>query len=239
MRALIQRFGLRLVLMLCAIDAHAHDIDPIELHARQISPQHHAGELIDVPQVLGVYGLLGVEHILTGLDHLMFVISLVLLLGFRRRLAAAITGFTLGHSLTLALGALKLLSLPAAPVEAWIALSIVLVSAEALSPRESMTRRQPLAVPATIGLVHGLGFASALEEVGLPEAHLATALLSFNLGVEAGQLGVIGIAWMMDRWTRGRSWSPHARTATLWGIGAIGAYWTIERIWAITAVARV
>jgi hydrogenase/urease accessory protein HupE len=130
------------------------------------------------------YTRLGVEHILGGFDHLCFVLALTLLVRERRRLLATITAFTLAHSLTLAATALGALELPGAPVEVMIALSIVLVCAECLSPAGSLTRRAPWLVAFSFGLLHGMGFASALLEIGLPEKHLPSALFSFNLGVE-------------------------------------------------------
>jgi hydrogenase/urease accessory protein HupE len=138
------------------------------------------------------YGLLGVEHILSGFDHLLFVISLLFLVGFQRRLLLTITAFTLAHSITLAASALGALSLRSPPVEATIALSIVLVAMEALHGRETLTRRWPAVVAFLFGLVHGLGFAGALAEIGLPPRHTNIALLTINLGVESGQLLVVG-----------------------------------------------
>ena len=134
------------------------------------------------------YLVLGFEHILGGIDHLLFVAGLLFLVGFRRRLVWTITAFTVAHSLTLASAALGWLTLRPAPVEACIALSIVLVAAEALRQRATLARRLPALVAFVFGLVHGLGFAGALQEIGLPQAHLPLALLAFNVGVEAGQL---------------------------------------------------
>lgn len=136
---------------------------------------------------------LGVEHVLGGLDHLAFVLGLLLVVGTRgvRRLAATITAFTLAHSLTLALAATGTLVLPSAPVEATIAASVVLVAREATHDRPTLTRRAPWAVALVFGLVHGLGFAGALSEWGLPPGWVGWSLLWFNLGIEAGQLAVV------------------------------------------------
>jgi hydrogenase/urease accessory protein HupE len=147
-------------------------------------------------EVVQTYGVLGIEHILTGWDHLMFVLSLLLLVGFKRRLIGTVTAFTAAHSLTLAASALGWLVLRSAPVEACIALSIVLVCGEVLRTRQTLSRRWPALVAFVFGLVHGLGFAGALKEIGLPEDHVSMALLGFNLGVEAGQLLVIGVLWL-------------------------------------------
>jgi len=184
----------------------------------------------DVGQVAQTYGVLGIEHILSGIDHLLFVISLLLLVGFRRQLLATITLFTVAHSLTLAASALGALTLRPPPVEAVIALSIVLVSAEALSQKDTITRRWPGIVAFVFGLIHGLGFAGALKDIGLPEQHANMALLTFNLGVEAGQLVVIGLAWLVVLASRKFTWTTTARQVTLYGIGSISVFWTLSRI---------
>ena len=186
-------------------------------------------------EIAAAYTVLGVEHILTGIDHLLFVLSLLLLVGFNRRLVGTITAFTAAHSLTLASSALGWLTLRPAPVEATIALSIVLVAAEALSPRETLARRWPALVAFLFGLVHGLGFAGALKEIGLPESHLLVALLTFNVGVETGQLMAVGAAMLL--WRLASRWPQVARvrTALLYGIGALAAYWSWLRIAAILA----
>jgi len=184
----------------------------------------------DVWQVAQTYVVLGIEHILSGIDHLFFVISLLLLVGFRRQLLATITLFTAAHSLTLAASALGALTLRPPPVEAVIALSIVLVSAEALSHKDTLTRRWPGIVAFVFGLIHGLGFAGALKEIGLPEQHANTALLTFNLGVEAGQLAVIALAWLAVLASRRFTWTPTARRIILYGIGSMSVFWTLSRI---------
>jgi hydrogenase/urease accessory protein HupE len=180
--------------------------------------------------VAQTYAVLGIEHILSGIDHLLFVISLLLLVGFRRQLLATITLFTVAHSLTLAASALGALTLRPPPVEAVIALSIVLVSAEALSQKDTITRRWPGIVAFVFGLIHGLGFAGALKDIGLPEQHANVALLTFNLGVEAGQLVVIGLAWLVVLASRKFTWTTTARQVILYGIGSISVFWTLSRI---------
>lgn len=181
------------------------------------------------------YGLLGLEHILSGIDHLLFVLSLLFLVGFRRQLVTTITSFTVAHSLTLAASALGALSLRQAPVEAAIALSITLVCAEALSRKETLTRRYPPIVAFIFGLVHGLGFAGALKEIGLPGNYANVALLTFNVGVEVGQLLVIALAWALV-WAVGRMrWAQAARTQLLYAIGAISVFWTFTRLLTIAA----
>ena len=184
-------------------------------------------------EIAGAYFVLGIEHILAGIDHLLFVLALLALVGFRRGLIGTVTAFTLAHSITLVLGALGLLTLRPPPVEATIALSIVLVAREALHEQPTLSRRWPALVAFLFGLVHGLGFAGALEQIGLPQNHLPLALLTFNLGVEAGQLLVLLLAWglvtLLRRWPARRQ----ARTAMLYATGSLAVYWTLSRIAAL------
>ncbi|MCZ2497914.1 HupE/UreJ family protein [Xylophilus sp. Kf1] len=180
-----------------------------------------------------LYTLLGVEHILSGIDHLMFVVGLLFLVGLNRRLVGTITAFTAAHSLTLAASALGWLTLRPPPVEACIALSIVLVCAEALRDRETLSRRWPALVAFLFGLVHGLGFAGALKDIGLPQQNITVALLGFNLGVEAGQLLVVGLAWGAVRLLGRVRGFVSLRQPALYVIGAVAAYWSITRIVAI------
>ncbi len=170
---------------------------------------------------------LGIEHILLGADHLLFVLGFVLLVDDRRRLVWALTAFTAAHSLTLAGSALGAISLPGPPVEAIIALSIVLLARELLDERPSATRRWPWAVALLFGLVHGFGFAGALQELGLPRSNALGALLSFNVGVEIGQLGFVAVALLPVGWLR-RSRLP-ARLLP-YALGTVAAAWTIERV---------
>lgn len=179
------------------------------------------------------YTVLGVEHILSGIDHLLFVIGLLFLVGFNRRLVGTITAFTVAHSLTLASSVMGWLTLRSAPVEASIALSIVLVAAEALRDRETLARRLPALVAFVFGLVHGLGFAGALKEIGLPQTHLPLALLTFNIGVEIGQLFTVGVCYVLTRWLSRYRWYARARKPVLYVIGATAAYWSWLRIAAI------
>jgi hypothetical protein len=183
-------------------------------------------------EIAAAYLLLGVEHILGGVDHLLFVAALLFLVGFERRLVWTITAFTLAHSLTLASASPGWLTLRSAPVEASIALSIVLVAAEALNKgkQETLARRLPALVAFLFGLIHGLGFAGALSEIGLPQNHLATALLTFNLGVELGQLLAVAVAWAGWRLIRHTKAARLARVPLLYGMGSVAAYWSWLRI---------
>jgi hydrogenase/urease accessory protein HupE len=180
-------------------------------------------------EIATAYTVLGVEHILGGIDHLLFVLALLFLVGFNRRLVATITAFTVAHSLTLALSALGWVTLRSPPVEATIALSIVLVAGEALHRQPTLSRRWPALVAFLFGLVHGLGFAGALKEIGLPDNHLSVALLTFNVGVEIGQLAVVAVAYLA--WRAFARWPTlaAARTLALYAIGSVAAYWSIGR----------
>jgi hydrogenase/urease accessory protein HupE len=192
--------------------------------------------------IFGSYLAMGFEHILEGWDHLLFVFALLVLIRDFWRLVGAITAFTLAHSITLALAALGHLSVPGPPVEAIIALSIVFLAVEALKSNAGelrLSERYPWLIAFAFGLLHGLGFAGALREIGLPEQDIATALLAFNLGVEAGQLAfvcVVLIAAIVLRFALPRvaaHWrSPGDIIATTvsYGIGAVATFWFVERV---------
>jgi hydrogenase/urease accessory protein HupE len=190
-------------------------------------------------EVVRTYTVLGIEHILTGFDHLLFVLALLILVDGVRRLVATITAFTLAHSITLALASLGVLHLPGPPVEASIALSIVFVAGEIMHARQGnpgLTQRYPWIVAFTFGLLHGLGFASALAEVGLPPLSIPVALLFFNVGVEIGQLVFIGAVFAVIATVR---WIVHRGRLSLPGwlwrippyaIGGMASYWVFERV---------
>jgi hydrogenase/urease accessory protein HupE len=188
-----------------------------------------------VGEIASAYGLLGVEHILSGYDHLLFVIGLLFLVGFQRRLVWTITAFTAAHSLTLASAAVGWLTLRSPPVEACIALSIVLVASEALNKRETLARRWPALVAFIFGLVHGLGFAGALQDIGLPQQHLVVALLTFNLGVEIGQLLTVTAAFALWWALRRVGGAARLKTPTLYAVGSMAAYWSWLRVASIFA----
>lgn len=187
-------------------------------------------------QVWRTYFLLGVEHILEGWDHLLFVIALVLLVRRGWAVAKAVTAFTVAHSLTLAGVTLGLVGLPGRPVEAVIALSIVLLAVEGVrsgeGERATWTRRWPWLVAFLFGLIHGFGFAGALNEIGLPEGEIAAALIAFNLGVETGQLAVVALVLVvlaLVRRIQPRRLEQAVRTAS-YAIGITGSYWLIDRL---------
>ena len=191
-------------------------------------------------QVLTRYVGLGVEHILLGFDHLLFVLGLVLLTIVHvspgqvwRRLALTITAFTLGHSVTLALTVLDLVRLRPSAVEAMIALSIVLLAVD-LVRRDGdagLTRKYPWLVAAAFGLLHGCGFAGALREVGLPADALGTALLGFNVGVELGQLLFVGLLLLGGALLSRMAPAARRLAPTMaYTIGGLAASWLIERV---------
>ena len=184
-------------------------------------------------EIARAYTVLGVQHILSGIDHLLFVAGLLFLVGFRRRLIGTITAFTLAHSITLACSAFGWLSLRPPPVEASIAMSIVLVASEALREKDTLAKRLPALVSFLFGLVHGLGFAGALKDIGLPQKHLPLALLCFNVGVEIGQLSMVLLAFGVVHLPVSQKWLGRARRPALYGIGIVAAYWSWLRIAAI------
>ncbi|MEP7052624.1 MAG: HupE/UreJ family protein [Pseudomonadota bacterium] len=184
-------------------------------------------------EIAKAYTILGVQHILSGVDHLLFVFGLLFLVGFNRRLVGTITAFTVAHSITLACSAFGWLTLRPPPVEATIAMSIVLVACEALSNKDSLARRVPALVSFLFGLVHGLGFAGALKNIGLPHSHLPLALLCFNVGVEIGQLMMVLLAYGIVNLPIPKQWLGRARTPALYAIGIVAAYWSWQRIAAI------
>jgi hydrogenase/urease accessory protein HupE len=186
-------------------------------------------------QVAWDYTVLGVDHILSGLDHLTFVLALLLIVSGARRLLITVTSFTLAHSITLAVATLGVLRLPGPPVEAVISLSILFLASELVKVNRglpSLTARYPWLVAFTFGLLHGFGFAGALAEVGLPQNEVPLALLMFNVGVELGQLLfiaiILAIFFLLSRLHR--KWPAWLRQVPAYGIGGIAAFWMIERV---------
>jgi hydrogenase/urease accessory protein HupE len=179
---------------------------------------------------------LGVEHILLGIDHLLFVLALLLLVRGWRQVIVTITSFTLAHSITLAAATLGLVYVPQRPVEAVIALSIVLVAAELVHRergRGSFAQQWPWAIAFTFGLLHGFGFAGALNDIGLPQQAIPLSLLFFNIGVEIGQIlfiVVVYTVWTLSKRLLSRLPEPITSYGPAYVIGTLAAFWTIERI---------
>ena len=204
---------------------------------------------IDIPAspggplaIAGAFVGHGIEHILGGYDHLLFVFALLLIVRSTRALVWTITAFTLAHSITLALAALGLVHVPGPPVEAAIAFSIVLLASEIVRMRRgepSITARWPWVIAFCFGLLHGFGFAGALSEIGLPQGDIPLALFAFNVGVELGQLAFIGAmlgmlaiarrlripAFVERRFARAAPYAIGA-LAGFWFVGRVAAFWT-------------
>lgn len=188
-----------------------------------------------VSRIAWSYLVLGVEHILGGIDHLLFVLALLLIVRGGKRIIATITAFTVAHSITLVAATLGWVHVPAPPVEAMIALSIVFVAAEVVHGQRGkpgLTARAPWVVAFSFGLLHGFGFAGALAEVGLPQKAIPVALLMFNVGVEVGQLlfvGAVLVVMAMARRLAARPprWSEYAVS---YGIGSVAMMWVFERV---------
>jgi hydrogenase/urease accessory protein HupE len=209
------------------------------LHANDSRFEHFAGSSQGRWSVVRTFVVSGIEHILIGPDHLLFLLGLLLLGGSPWRLATIVTAFTLGHSVTLSLAALDLVRVPAALVEPAIALSIVVVGVDnllvrrrsALEPQSAAFDLRPwLAV--AFGLIHGFGFAAVLREVGLPPGALGWSLAAFNVGVELGQLAVVAFAVALLAALRRYDvvWAERIALAGSIGVIAAGGYWFAERV---------
>ena len=204
----------------------------------RVEPSQPSLVLASTPSRLALattYFALGVEHILLGIDHLLFVLALLILVRGRRRLVGAITAFTLAHSITLAAATLGWVNVPGAPVEAVIALSIVFVAAEIVHQERGqigVAARSPWIVAFVFGLLHGLGFAGALHEIGLPGHAIPLALFLFNVGVEVGQLLFVTAALLLLALARRLMGAPPrwAAWAPAYGIGAVAVFWTLQRV---------
>jgi hydrogenase/urease accessory protein HupE len=194
-----------------------------------------------IADAAGRYLGLGIEHILLGIDHLLFVLGLLLIVNGPWMLVKTITAFTVAHSITLALATLGLVEVPSRPVEAAIALSIAFMGAEILRARQGrpgLTASRPWVAAFAFGLLHGLGFAGALTELGLAPRDIPLALLFFNVGVEIGQLvfvaAFLALAWALRQLQV--SWPRWAEPLPAYAIGTVAAFWFIERTSAMVAV---
>jgi hydrogenase/urease accessory protein HupE len=196
------------------------------------TPEHRettiAFGLTPVWQAIGGFVTLGIEHILTGYDHMLFLLTLLMLGGSLRSLIKIVTAFTVAHSVTLSLAVLDIVTLPSRLVESAIALSIVYVAAENIW-RGSASLRTRWLVTFCFGLVHGLGFASALQEMHLPRANVAASLVGFNVGVEIGQVAVVLLAFLALDVLRNRAWAPSFRLWVSVATALVGAFWFVQR----------
>ena len=211
--------------------------DPITHLAPPGVTQWRAPAEVSSSSVAASFTRLGVRHIWLGFDHLMFIICVLLIARTGWKIISAITGFTLAHSLTLALSALGVIQLSVAAIEAVIALSIVYVAAEIIrNDQTTLAWRYPVLIASGFGLLHGLGFASVLSEIGLPQNHQLPALLFFNIGVEIGQIAFISLLifakiFVYDVFITPRLSNIKAPigAAVAYAIGGICAFWFFER----------
>jgi hydrogenase/urease accessory protein HupE len=202
------------------------------LSARSDPITYYRGTSAGVGAVIGTFVPAGVHHILIGPDHLLFLFGLMLMGGSWRKLVGIVTAFTIGHSITLSLAALSILTPPAAIVEPLIALSIVVVGADALLQRRAKEGRDLRAwFAGGFGLIHGFGFASVLREFGLPQEALGWSLFSFNVGVELGQLAVVlVVATILAMIARASPlWRSRVTLAGSLVVITAGLYWFAER----------
>lgn len=194
------------------------------------------------PGVFPEYLKLGIEHLLTGLDHLLFVTGLLLLVRRLRPLVLTITAFTLGHSVTLAAATLGLFRVNPALTELGIALSILVLALQLVRPvgeRSAFLVERPWRMAGLFGLLHGLGFAGVLADVGLPQGEIPLALLAFNLGIEIGQLLFVAVLLLPillarrlsgTEWGMPVQWRAVARLSPAYLIGSLAAFWCFERV---------
>jgi hydrogenase/urease accessory protein HupE len=217
-----------------------------EEHLRILKPSQTEWTVPDAEDRFAVateYTWLGIQHIWIGIDHLLFVACLLFIARTPRRLLITITGFTVAHSITLALSALDLVRIPTPPVEAMIALSVVFMAWEiAKGNQDSLTHRFPVVVAASFGLLHGFGFAAVLRDIGLPQTELPTALLFFNVGVEIGQIlfvfALLAAFFILrpafvQLLRSARDSDVHWSSLTMpasYLIGTVASYWMIDRI---------
>jgi hydrogenase/urease accessory protein HupE len=186
-------------------------------------------------EVMGTFIVQGIRHILFGADHMLFVLGLLLIVKNRWMLLKTITAFTVAHSITLAIATLGYAEAPMLPLNAAIALSILFLGPEIVRSwrgETSFTMRHPWVVAFAFGLLHGFGFASALTSAGLSKAELPVALLSFNLGVEIGQLSFVALILLLERAFRILEvrWPRWAEAIPGYTVGSLGAFWTVQRL---------
>ena len=194
-------------------------------------------------QVMGTFIVQGIRHILFGADHMLFVLGLLLIVKDRWMLLKTITAFTVAHSITLAIATLGYAEAPVLPLNAAIALSILFLGPEIVRSwrgETSFTIRHPWVVAFAFGLLHGFGFASALTSAGLPKAELPIALLSFNVGVEIGQLSFVALILLLERAFRILEvrWPRWAEALPGYTVGSLGAFWTVQRLAIMFGAAR-
>lgn len=199
---------------------------------RLITAREGRLDLASVAPAIPIYFSIGLTHLLLGYDHILFVLMLLYLVRRRVMIVWVVTSFTVAHSITLALSAYDLFSLSQSAVEAVIAASIVLLAYENLQGKPGLSHRFPVFISFGFGLLHGLGFAGALREIGLPDQSQIAALLFFNLGIEVGQLAIVLVVLGISALLKDRI-AKRIVTLPVYLVGGTASYWFMERIWLI------
>lgn len=210
-----------------------------QVHNARLGPKQDRWEVPateSFSQVAKDYALLGVEHILEGYDHLLFLACLLFIAGGLRKIVITVTGFTLAHSVTLVASSMGWVYLPVPAIEAVIALSIVFLARElVLNRRDTLTWQRPVLVSVSFGLLHGFGFAAVLQDIGLPQTELPAALLFFNIGVEIGQLLFVLTAALvfvvLNKLLRGFAvQGSRLQVVSGYMVGCLACFWLMERL---------
>ena len=231
----IEIAGLQLTITDALVRVELLDGRTIQAIARPSQPWVEIAASQSRWEVMGTYIVEGIRHILFGADHLLFVLGLLLIVRNGWMLVKTVTAFTVAHSITLAVATLGYASAPALPLNAAIALSILFLGPEIVRVwrgETSFTIRHPWVVAFAFGLLHGFGFATAMTSAGLPRQELPLALLSFNVGVELGQLGFVALVLAMERSFRVLEvrWPRWVQALPGYTVGTLGAFWTIQRV---------
>jgi hydrogenase/urease accessory protein HupE len=239
----IEITGLQLTITDALVRVELLDGRTIQAIARPSQPWVEIAASQSRPEVMGTYIVEGIRHILFGADHLLFVLGLLLIVGNGWMLVKTVTAFTVAHSITLAVATLGYANVPALPLNAAIALSILFLGPEIVRVwrgETSFTIRHPWVVAFAFGLLHGFGFATAMTSAGLPRQDLPLALLSFNIGVELGQLGFVALVLAMERSFRALEvrWPRWVQALPGYTVGTLGAFWTIQRVALLIGVLR-
>ena len=231
----IEIAGLQLTITDALVRVELLDGRTIQAIARPSQPWVEIAASQSRWEVMGTYVVEGIRHILFGADHLLFVLGLLLIVRSGWMLVKTVTAFTVAHSITLAVATLGYATAPALPLNAAIALSILFLGPEIVRVwrgETSFTIRHPWVVAFAFGLLHGFGFATAMTSAGLPRQELPLALLSFNVGVELGQLGFVALVLAMERSFRVLEvrWPRWVQALPGYTVGTLGAFWTIQRV---------
>ncbi len=239
----IEITGLQFTITDALVRVELLDSRTVQIIARPSQPWIEIAATQSRWEVMGTYIVEGFRHILFGADHLLFVLGLLLIVGNAWMLVKTVTAFTVAHSITLAIATLGYVEAPALPLNAAIALSILFLGPEVVRVwrgETSFTIRHPWVVAFAFGLLHGFGFATALTSAGLPRNEVPFALLSFNVGVELGQLGFVALVLAMERSFRVLEvrWPRWVRALPGYTVGTLGAFWTIQRVALLVAALR-